>query len=155
MEYELEAKSAHEIINEDSMNVVHSEVNALYVKEVRQNARGRFCWKKVGDACESLSMASSGVASVLAFATGVYDHVELSFAAGCMSTLALAFLTFSGYAHKESRERTARLNKTLDALGITTIRHTPAVDDDGDPSPPVTINLGNDVARQTSSSTKE
>jgi hypothetical protein len=113
------------IVNDENLKKIQEDVENLYIKEVHESIRGRTTWKRVGDACEALSMSFSGIASIAAFATGFYDIQGLAFAAGCCSTLALALLTYAGYAHRESKERTDRLNKTLDAVGIETIKATP------------------------------
>jgi len=119
------------VVNTENFKAIQTDVEDLYVKEIRDSIRGRVIWKKVGDACEALSMTFSGVASITAFSTGFYDIQGLAFAAGCCSTIALALLTYAGYAHKESKERTTRLNKTLEVVGIETIKATPMVDEDG------------------------
>ena len=119
------------VVNTENFKAIQTDVEDLYVREIRESIHGRVTWKRVGDACEALSMSFSGVASITAFATGFYDIQGLAFAAGCCSTLALALLTYAGYAHKESRERTARLNKTLEVVGIETIKATPTADEDG------------------------
>lgn len=105
--------------------MVKKEIEKMYMYEIKKNVGGRGLWKSVGDYSETSSMVLSGCASVMAFATGFFDIMPLAFASGCLSTMALAFLTFSGYAQKESKERTARLNKTLDAMGIEAVQQTP------------------------------
>jgi len=111
--------------NSENIEMAKKEIEKMYISEIKRNVGGRGLWKSVGDYSETTSMALSGCASVLAFATGFFDIMPLAFAAGCMSTMALAFLTFSGYAHKESKERTARLNKTLETMGVEPVQPTP------------------------------
>jgi hypothetical protein len=110
----------------ENVAIVRKEIEKMYISEIKNNVGGRGLWKSVGDYSETSSMVLSGAASVLAFATGFFDLMPLAFASGCMSTMALAFLTFSAYAHKESKERTARLNKTLETMGVEPVQPTPA-----------------------------
>lgn len=126
-DYELRTATVRNLIGDDSLQKIQEMIDALYVSDVASSSKGRTLWKKVADASEASSMAFSGLSSILAFASGFYNIPTLAFVAGTFSTAALAFLTFSAYSVRESRERTARLNKTLDALGITVIRSTPAV----------------------------
>ena len=89
-----------------------------YVEEVREAVEGRRAWKKLSDICEASSKILAGVASVLAFSSGVYDFKELSFASGCVGTTSIVFSVFASYASGESRERTIRLNTTLNHIGL-------------------------------------
>lgn len=126
MEYELKAATVRNLIGDESLQKIQEMVDDVYVSDVGSSTKGRTIWKRVADSSEASSMALSGLSSILAFASGFFDVPTLAFVAGTFSTAALAFLTFSAYAARESRERTARLNKTLDALGIAAIRSTPA-----------------------------
>jgi hypothetical protein len=128
MEYELKVATVRNLIGEDSLQKIQEMIDALYVTDVQNSSKGRTLWKIVADSCETSAMVFAGMSSILAFSSGFYDIPTLAFVAGSFSTASLAFLTFSGYAARESKERTARLNKTLEALGITTIRPTPTVD---------------------------
>ena len=111
--------------NSENIELVKKEIEKMYISEIKKNVGGRGLWKAVGDYSETTSVVLSGCASVLAFATGFFDIMPLAFASGCLSTMALAFLTFSGYAQKESKERTARLNKTLETMGVEAVQPTP------------------------------
>lgn len=102
---------------------VRRAVAARYPMEVQSLLRTRYFWKRGGDWCEAIAKGLTGVSAVLAFAAsaetsqGVTD--ALAFSSGCVGTFGLVLLTYSSYATRESRQRTAELNNVLNALGIT------------------------------------
>jgi hypothetical protein len=93
-------------------------VQPAYIEDVREAVEGRRAWKKLSDFCEGSSKILAGVANILAFSSGVYDFRELSFASGCVGTASIVLSVFASYASGESRERTIRLNTTLDHVGL-------------------------------------
>jgi len=100
-------------------------IAAAYRREVSQAIRWREIWKKSGDIFEASAKGLTGVASVIAFASSAERDPEtssiLSFVSGTVGTLGLVILLYSGYAIRESRQRTEELNSMLQAIGVTPV----------------------------------
>lgn len=96
-------------------------LDSMYYRDVRYNLRSRFRWKFIGDFTEAFSHIFTGVATILAFASGFFGLDILAFLAGCFGAVSLVILQFSSYAVKESRERTVQVNRILRKLGMDEI----------------------------------
>jgi hypothetical protein len=59
-----------------------------------------------------------GATSILATSAGFFDNKYLTYASACSSTVCLAMLRFSAYAHKESVERNEALTQLLRTAGL-------------------------------------
>lgn len=118
-----------------TQNAILEIVQPAYITDIKNAVEGRRVWKKISDVCEASSKICAGAASVLAFSSGVYDFKELSFASGCVGTASIVFSVFSNYASGESRERTIRLNTTLNHVGLSSLT-MPVIKDDAQGSAP-------------------
>ena len=82
-------------------------------------------WKRARDTIEVVSKILGGLASVVAFgASAIKDPVAadwMSFGSGCIGTLSLTLMLFSGYSGKVSRLRTRELNNILKYIGVTPV----------------------------------
>lgn len=105
-------------MEERTKDTILSIIEPAYVEDVKNAVDGRRTWKKAGDVCEAFSKVLAGIASILAFSSGVYDYRELSFVSGCVGTISIVLGTFGTYANGESRERTIRLNTILNHVGL-------------------------------------
>lgn len=105
-------------MNERVDTTVTEIIYPAFVRDIKAAIAGRFFWKHCSDVCEAVSKVLAGAASVLAFSAGVYEEKALSFASGCVGTCSIVLGLFSSYASSESKERTVRLNVTLQRLGL-------------------------------------
>lgn len=96
-------------------------IDVSYYNDIKFNIKSKSFWKAIADITETLSQIFTVVSTIFAFSAGFFNHVLLSFIAGCLGTSALILLKFSSYATKESRERTQQVNMLLEKLGITEI----------------------------------
>lgn len=96
-------------------------LDSMYYRDVKYNLKSRFRWKFIGDLTEALSHVFTGVATILAFASGFFGIDLLAFLSGCFGAISLVILQFSSYAVKESRERTIQVNRVLRKLGMEEI----------------------------------
>jgi hypothetical protein len=96
-------------------------LDSMYYRDVKYNLKSRFRWKFIGDLTEALSHVFTGVATILAFASGFFGIELLAFLSGCFGAISLVILQFSSYAVKESRERTIQVNRILRKLGMEEI----------------------------------
>lgn len=96
-------------------------LDSMYYRDVKYNLKSRFRWKFIGDLTEALSHVFTGVATILAFASGFFGIDLLAFLSGCFGAISLVILQFSSYAVKESRERTIQVNRILRKLGMEEI----------------------------------
>jgi hypothetical protein len=87
--------------------------------DIKYNIRSKSRWKFIGDLTETIAHLFMLAGSVLAFATGSFNIINLSFASGSCGILSLSLLRFSSYAMKESSERTVQVNMLLEKIGIS------------------------------------
>ena len=100
---------------------IQNKVNSTYEKDIDYSISARYTCRKTGHILEVISQLLSLGSTILAFSAGFYDDKMLSFIAGCLGSLSLATLKTSAFALKESKERTASLNKLLIKLNLGTI----------------------------------
>lgn len=98
----------------DLSNLRHHQIQ----EEVASAMDARHTWHKISNASETASVIFTGVGAVIAFAASFYNIHIIAFVSGICSTIALALKGFSGYAIKESQERTTQVNTELARLGV-------------------------------------
>lgn len=108
-------------IDAPTREYIEGLINYSYKRDVADTVYGRFAWRKLSNAGESASRVLAGGSTVVAFAAGVYGIDSLSFVAGALGTLGLVCMTLSGYAARESRERTDQLNAVLEHVGVAAV----------------------------------
>lgn len=97
-------------------------IDEAYYRDLKYNLTSKSRWKFIGDVSETLSQICVGTSSVLAFASGFFEDIDiLAFVAGTVGVGSLVLLQFSSYAMKESSERTQQVNVILTKLGLETI----------------------------------
>ena len=94
----------------------HIETGIEY--DVRNGIRDRNCYNTAGKAFETLSKIFIAFGGILSFSSGYYSNPHLSFAAGSISTISLAFLQFSSFCYKESKKNQENVNAILTDLDI-------------------------------------
>ena len=120
-EKEEENKNIKLVISADIHKQIQEKINTTYVKDIDDSIAARYTCRKTGHILEVVSQVLSLGSTILAFSAGFYDIKILSFIAGCLGSLSLATLKTSAFALKESKERTASLNKLLTRLNMGTI----------------------------------
>lgn len=100
---------------------LRNKINKQYYDTVNYNMFTNRCWNVTSNLTEALGNILIGLSAILAFATGFFDIMLLSFISGCLATIAMVLLKFSSYSKNESSERLAKINKILEELGIEDI----------------------------------
>jgi hypothetical protein len=96
--------------------IEHIEVG--FINDVKNGIRDRNCYNTAGKAFETLSKIFIAFGGILSFSSGYFSNPHLSFAAGSVSTVSLAFLQFSTFCYKESMKNQENVNTILRDLEI-------------------------------------
>lgn len=93
-------------------------IQDTYYNDIERFISGRHWWLVTSNVTETAAKVCAGLSTAVAFAAGFFNIPILPFIAGCLGTLALVLLQFSGYSKNESKERTEQANKLLEVLGL-------------------------------------
>lgn len=88
-------------------------LNSHYFNDIKYNIRSKSRLKFLSDISQIFSYIFTSISIILTFATGYFDNLYLSFAAGCLGTIGLVLLKISSYFMAESKERTKQVNILL------------------------------------------
>lgn len=110
--------SKSEFLFNKTRQSIKEQLNRTIEADIKDTICWRFLYRKSGNIFEVLSLLTSLVSTVLAFSAGAFDHNELSFAAGCLGSISMAFMKAHSYAMNESRERNEQLNQLLEKAHI-------------------------------------
>ena len=106
------------------VNIVKNLIEPSYKTEIEGMIKGKRCWKITGHIFETISKIFVALGCIFSFASGYYSNTELSFVAGCVSTVSLAMIQISTFAYKENKRQVYELNILLQKLNIDTIPDT-------------------------------
>ena len=93
--------------------------------EIKNLLSERRTFRKMGNICETSSIVSGLLSTIIAYAAGIYNYRELSFVAGTLGVVALALRRFSVYSLKEFKERTSQVNVDLESMKLPPIASLP------------------------------
>jgi hypothetical protein len=96
-------------------------IEPAYYEDVKSKLKTKKIWIGCGHIFETLSKIMIATAGCLSFASGFYNNKTLSFLSGSSSTVGLAFIQFSAYCFKESRDTYDDLNRILNHINIQNI----------------------------------
>ena len=80
-------------------------------------------WRKIQNWFEGFSRLFVLAATILSFASGVYENTVLAFVAGVTGATSIGFNQFSIYAGKESSERKSDLIHLLQEIKTMQLEH--------------------------------
>ena len=89
--------------------------------DVKYNIKNKSGLKKTADALEILAYILVFIGTLLAFASGVFGKLFLSYISGSVTTAASALIILSKKIMSESKERTEQVNMLLNKVGIESI----------------------------------
>ena len=110
-----------EISDETRIYIIDKLVEPYYKNIIKNTIDGRLCWRKTGITFETVSKIMVAFGSILSFSAGFYHDERLSFVAGSISCLSLAFLQLSSFSYKENKKQSEELNVLLKKLKLDTI----------------------------------
>lgn len=110
--------SKSEFLFNKTRQSIKEKLNRTVEGDIKDTIFWRFIYRKSGNIFEICSLLTSLVSTVLAFSAGAFNHSELSFAAGCLGSISMAFMKAHSYAMNESRERNEQLNQLLEKAHI-------------------------------------
>ena len=110
-----------EISDETRIYIIDKLVEPYYKSIINNTINGRLCWRKTGIAFETISKIMVAFGSIISFSAGFYHDETLSFVAGSISCLSLAFLQLSSFSYKENKKQSEELNILLKKLKLDTI----------------------------------
>jgi hypothetical protein len=113
---------SYEPVKSIKRKIIKEVIVPSYFSDIQSTMRDRTSWRILSNRVEFFSKILTGLATVIAFASGVYRTQEyLSFIAGCLGTTALVCTQFASYAKSESKKQTEITNKILTKLKIDNI----------------------------------
>jgi hypothetical protein len=111
----------HKISEDLKQKILDKLIEPYYYNNVDTLITDKNCWRKTGSAFETISKIFISFGAILSFSSGYYNYPTLSFISGAVSTISLAFLQFSSFAHKEKNRNIAELNQMLTKLNLETV----------------------------------
>lgn len=114
---------------------VQKMVDDQYIEDVRLGLCSRSCWKITGDVCETMGQVLVCFSAAVSYAAAAWPHIYLSYAAGTITVIGIAFHRFGIYARGESKERTEETNKLLASNNITPLIDIATQENEGDTVP--------------------
>lgn len=105
----------------ETVDKIRILIEKTYYRDIEYNLSSKSRWKIVGDITETIAHLLIGIGILLAFASGFFNLIYMSFISGSCSTGALIFIKFSSYSMRENKERTKQVNKLIGKLGFDQI----------------------------------
>ena len=98
--------------------IITDHIRPRINKEIDDCYSGRDKWNKVASLAFGMSELFGIVQTVLSFTAASYDIILISYLAGLLGVLCIAFNRYGSYAIKTSSEKTSQLNEILASVGI-------------------------------------
>ena len=113
--------SKQKISDDTKSYIVSTLIEPSYKNDINEMINNKKCWRLTGISFETLSKLMVACGGVLSFSSGYFNYPILSFIAGSVSTVSLAFLQFSSFSYTQNKKESEELNLLLKTLDLDTI----------------------------------